>query len=881
MQITKMRLALTLIFSLFISLSALAQTGAYYLAQYNLKDRGLSNYNYNIVQDSRGLIYMANLKGVLVSDGLDWSIIETPYSIFALDVDSLNNLYVGGRREIAVINKTGNISESYQLITTVSQEIFEVKCHNKQVYFLSETVLYIYNTVSKKIHLIEKSSQDLFSSILEIDGNIYISSLQKGIQALQNGILTAATLTLPKGTLSVKSSHKGDQLAITSNGNYFIKKTGTSSYKPFNIKDEDYLEQNTTVNFSWVNSNLLAISTISGGVAFINATTGTVEQYMNYENGLLDNEILALFVSKNNIVWCTTPQGVSIIAPEIPIRNYASYKGLSGNIQVVYEFKKRLFVGTTTGLFELVKKSIFEDVVSYKKIIPTKDVVTDSPPPQKRGLFKRKNKRNTPITPKRPKTSYQKQIQKQLLSQSFEFEKVENIDAKIVQLVDFNGKLLIGSLSGVYQLDEKKVTRIFKEPVVYLYKPKDYNFLMVSTYDKEVKVLKPKSNFQWVTTGLLNGLDDFVEQIEQGKNGSLWLCGADSVYRVVLSNAYSLEDVEVYPIHNPHWERIYANSYQGKTYFLNTSGYYYYEDHAIKKDTTIENKIGLPTQIILSSKDKLWVNTGHFWYGKDEDLNNSLNFISLFEDPKYISELGENKFWVVAGDNQLYKVDGEKIKSITRKFELFLERAQKDSVALPLTTLLGNIDQQSSLSFKFASPDYTNIYQTEYQYRLVGLSSEWSDWGKNNNEIIFPYLPAGIYELEVRARDALGNIKNSDSISFSILAPYWKRPWFYLIELVFFGGLMTISVLINRKKHKFSVLSRLLTFLTLIFIVEFVQTIAEAKFETNQSPVINFFIQVAIALSILPVEGILRKFITKKSESTQETSVKPSVDNDG
>ncbi len=874
-----MRLTLTLILSLFIYLSTLAQEGSYYLAQYNLETRGLSNYNYNIVQDSRGLIYMANLKGVLVSDGLDWSIIETPYSTLALDVDDKDNLYVGGRKEIAVISRTGKLSESYQLITAVSQEIFEIKYHNNQVYFLSETALYIYSTVSKKVHVIKKLSQDLFSSILTIDGNLYVFSLQDGVQTVQDGGLVAANLKLPEGTLRVKSSYKGDHLAILSNGNYFIKKAGSSTYNPFNIKDEGYLEQNTTVNFSWVNANLLAISTINGGVAFINATTGNVEQYMNYENGLLDNEILALFVSKNNIVWCATPQGVSIIAPDIPIRNYASYKGLSGNIQVVYEFKKRLFVGTTTGLFELVKKIVFEDIVSYKKITPTKGVVKGSSPPKKRRLFKRKIKRS--------KTFYQKQIQKQLLSQSFEFKKIENIDAKIVQLVDFNGKLLIGSLSGVYQLDEKKVTRIFEEPVVYLYKPKSYNLLMVSTYDKKVKVLEPKSDLRWVTTGLLDGLNDFVEQIEQGENGSLWLCGADSVYRIVLNNAYSLDDIEVYPIHNPYWERIYANTYQGKTYFLNTSGYYYYENNAIKKDTVIENKIGLPTHMILSSKGKLWVNTDHFWYGR-KNLNSALNFISLFENPKYISELGENKFWVVAGDNQLYKVDEEEIKSISRNFELFLEKAQKDSVALPLTTLLGNISQQSSLSFKFSSPDYTNIYQTKYQYRLVGLSSEWSGWGKKNNEISFPHLPAGAYKLEVRARDALGNIKNSDSISFSILGPYWKQSWFYLIELIFFGGLMTISIVINRKKHKFSVLSRLLTFLTLIFIVEFVQTIAEAKFETNQSPVINFFIQVAIALSILPVESILRKFITKKqaklmpkeSETVQKVSVKSGVDNE-
>ncbi len=558
-----MRLTLTLVFSLLLSFSGLAQTGSYYLAQYDLKDRGLSNYNYDIVQDSRGLVYMANLKGVLVSDGLDWSIIETPYSVFALDFDDNDNLYVGGRKEIAVINKTGNVSESYQLISKVRQEIFEIEYHNNRVYFLSESTLFIYNTTSKKVTVIEKSSKDLFSSLLEIDGDIYVASGEGGVQSLVDGKLVPTTIKFPKNIQRAIHSKSGDQFLISNNGTYFIKKSGGSRYENFNIIDEGYLAQNTPVDISWVNSELLAISTISGGVVFIDASTGKVTQYMNYENGLLDNEVLALFVSKNNIVWCATPQGVSIIAPEIPIRNYASYKGLSGNIQVVYELSKRLFVGTTTGLFELVKKSIFEDVVSYKKITTTEEVVLEPEPKKKKGLFKRKNKRTTPITTTKFKTSYRKQVQKQLLSQSYEFEKIENIDAKIVQLVNFNGKLLIGSLSGVYQLEGKKATRIFEEPVVYMYKPDAFNFLMVSTYTKEVKVLNPTAD-QWVTTGLLDGLDDFVEQIEQGEQGSLWLCGADSVYRIILSNAFTLEDVEVYPINNPYWERTYANPYQGK-----------------------------------------------------------------------------------------------------------------------------------------------------------------------------------------------------------------------------------------------------------------------------------------------------------------------------
>ena len=858
-----------------ISIPGWAQKGSYYLAKQDLSEKGIGNYNFDIAQDSRGLVYMANLQGVLVTDGRDWNLIETPYSVFALAIDDNNNVYVGGRKEIAIVNTGAFREQAYKVLSKVEQEVFKIKYSNNKVYFLTDNALYIYDIKSQQIKNITKPANDEFIDLQENDSKLYVISAQAGTQIVKDDQLELSGLNLPDSTVGFRTSAKGEMLAFTTGGAYFLKKQGASNFQQLNIKDDDYIEENTPVELEWVNDSLIAISTISGGVVFVEPHSGEVQQYMNYDNGLPDNEILSLFVGKSNIVWCATPQGISIIAPQIPFRNFATYKGLSGNIQVVYQMNSRLFVGTTVGLYELVKKTDYDEVVSYKKVTKTAPVESEEPDERKKkGLFNFFNaKKSEQKQVVKPKTYYKKQVEKKINSVEYVYEKIEKIDAKVVQMINYNGKLLIGTLSGIYELEDKKATKIFDQPMVYMYSPAGYSFLMVSTYDREVKVLV-KEPSGWNASGLLDGLNDFVEQIVQGNEKSLWLCGADSVYRIVLNNAQSLNDVEVYAINNPHWERIYSNTYKNKTYFLNTSGYYYYEDLSIKKDTIIAEEIGLPRKMLLSSEGNLWVNTGHFWYGQGRSLENSLNFISLFEDPRYLAEVGGNTYWVVAGDNQLYKIDGRKLKSITRPFKLFLERAQMDSIALPITTKLGKFDQNSSLSFKFAAPDYTNIYQTEFQYRLVGLSDEWSEWSRTNNEIVFPYLPANKYVLEVRARDALGIIQNSESISFSILAPYWKRPWFYLFEVVFFGGLMALSVWINRNSHKFTLLSRLLTFLTLILVVEFVQTIAEAKFETNQSPVINFFIQVVIALSILPVESLLRKFITsqqaKKIEREKE-----------
>jgi hypothetical protein len=64
--------------------------------------------------------------------------------------------------------------------------------------------------------------------------------------------------------------------------------------------------------------------------------------------------------------------------------------------------------------------------------------------------------------------------------------------------------------------------------------------------------------------------------------------------------------------------------------------------------------------------------------------------------------------------------------------------------------------------------------------------------------------------------------------------------------------------------YKYRLVSRLLALLTLITIIELIQALAESKFETETSPVIGFIIQVLMAIMILPVEEILRKYIFKE-----------------
>ena len=67
---------------------------------------------------------------------------------------------------------------------------------------------------------------------------------------------------------------------------------------------------------------------------------------------------------------------------------------------------------------------------------------------------------------------------------------------------------------------------------------------------------------------------------------------------------------------------------------------------------------------------------------------------------------------------------------------------------------------------------------TRYQYRLEGRDSTWSSTTSQNLQR-FTNLPPGHYTFEARGVDAHGMVSDASAeFSFTILSPFWRRPWF-------------------------------------------------------------------------------------------------------
>src|SRR5579862_8675361 len=81
------------------------ETGTYVFQHYSAKQYGASPQNWDIAQDRRGVMYFANLDGLLEFDGNSWRLLRLPGKSFvrSVSVDSSGTVYVGGVGEFGLL----------------------------------------------------------------------------------------------------------------------------------------------------------------------------------------------------------------------------------------------------------------------------------------------------------------------------------------------------------------------------------------------------------------------------------------------------------------------------------------------------------------------------------------------------------------------------------------------------------------------------------------------------------------------------------------------------------------------------------------------------------------------------------------------------------
>lgn len=865
-----------------------AQDGSYFLTHHSPAEHNHENVCFDIAQDKNGIMYFAVKAGILEYDGREWNLIPGAGAVYALNRNDSGELFWVGAKGFG---KIGNNQQGFKEIQYLSDSsvtnVFQTLAIGERVYFLSENKIFLYRGGKSKAEmLVSGSAQSMFTGMFELFGVVYVQTERNSIFKLENDRLVYVNLNFSGNVLFHSRLDDTYLLGTSDNRVYSLGKDLV--VKKLVIEDQPYADANVIINGTWVSTNLLALGTLRGGVMLINPWTGKRDQIIDYSTGLPDNEVFSLIADANENIWVGHEYGFTQISPSLPFRSFSYYSGLEGNMLCAYSHRGNVYVGTSLGLFKLDKDEIYDEVISWVEVPQPSDAAShDAPdetdaeaketaPSKRRGFFNfLKRNRDKPSRAEEEASGSdekdneqskqvrrQKRVDRVLRSSQYVFKPVQGIHAKISHLVEINDKLIAAGLEGVFEVEDVKAQGIMQSPARYVYASDKLSSVIVSTYNDEVWSLS-RNESGWKQRNLINGLGDQIDYIFEGADNEWWLCGLDRVYQLQLS-ADGIQRLETIRLSNPNFEKTVGVQWDKNIFFVNSHGFYKF-DRSQGRLITLDS-LEKPFQYF-PVDGKILYRDQHRWsmFG-DANADNNLQLLNLFQDLRFIT-MDENalNLWMISGSNELLKFYGENIPVIPSRFPIFLKSIQNNAIRIGDFSHI-EIDQASSaVTFEVVQPDFITPRSIEFRYFLEGMHPEWSEWSSANNKINFPYLPPGEYNLRVQARNIFGKISELNALPFEVIPPYWKRWWFYALEFMVFATLVMLSF---RLSTRYRIISRFLSLITIILLIEFIQTVIGSSIISDDTPVIEFLIQFVVAILILPVEGYLRNLMLRSLDSS-------------
>ena len=508
-----------------LSLSCLSQQlGKPIITSYTPdKDYQAGSQNFAAVQDSQGILYLANTSGVLTYDGANWTIIPLSRGAYALSlaIDKNDQIYVAGNAEFGYLkpNHIGQlIYESLTSHLTLSQQqeidnFWSIRIVNDIVYFQTTKALIRYH--QKKVTYLPcqdnisralDNGQTIFVStdgekpLLRLDGNQFVAmphaeKLDQDIRFLRRNADSTLLLISTKQAVNYhpKSKHiaKINDITVADIPNIFHVTEGKNG--------------------------LLGIATRQDGAFFISQDR---QLHLSEETGLRHNKIFSVNYLQNQNAILGTQFGFALLEMGLPITYWGEHDGLKGTPRDIIRFQNNIAVGTDKGFYHFTAK----------------------------GHFK-------------------------------EFLKIETWDVQLLS-PSLGSTLLIGSSGGIYEFDGSNLAQqICKQGRLLAHSTVYPNH--VFTFQKNL-ILLSKTNNKWVSRAIANIPDLISITIDQ--QGDLWLgTWKSGVYQIkapALSKAITgdtLSTADLIHFSAPEkipLDRIVVQTLNGKVVALTDQGMY-------------------------------------------------------------------------------------------------------------------------------------------------------------------------------------------------------------------------------------------------------------------------------------------------------------------
>lgn len=782
----------------------------YYFKHYTAEN-GLSyNTVFNVMQDSRGLMWFATRDGLNRFDGYSFKVYRHQESdpnsigssfIHTIIEDSSSQIWVGTAKGLYIYHPDKETFSKFEFTGNKDvPQIIADRQHN--LWMVADREVCFFNVKTQAFKQFRNIDNSYPTAItINAENQVWIAfndgKLRRYLTVQDKFSSSYNLFSHSKPTVSyyIQTIEKGSDNTIfvgTTNQGVKIFDCKTLSYRDVSINKQD--QTNIFVRkFLEINRDECWIATESG-IYIYNKNTGQsqqLEKKIDNPYSLSDNAVYDLYRDREGGIWAATYFG-GLNYYSKTFSNFKKYfpnasgNSLKGNIvrEICKDKNNNLWIGTEDGGLN------FYDTA-------TKQFTNFSPNSGARSIA------------------------------------YNNIHALFAD----DNKLWIGTFEhglDVMDIPTKKIIKHYyagSSPnhlqsnfILSIIKTKKGNTL-IGTSNGLFSYNEAQDNFKEL---FLNKQAPFIHNLMEDYLGNIWASTLNNgVYKYNPATG-----VSVLYLHNAKTNSISSNavtstfeSADHKIWFATYGGGLSVLDPITKKFSVFNTSNGLPSDLIFKILEdrfhNIWITTSKGLVVKQDKtgqfkiytIANGLLSDQFNYNSGYADRFGNLYFGGIKGMISFNPADFNKISAST---PLFLTGFQIDNKEVKISSkgpLINSIlatdhitlnHKQSSFNINFSALSYAAPEMTEYAYRMLGLDKEWT-YLQTNRTVYFTELTPGDYVFEVKvANQSRLTTPQIRQLHISVLPPWRATWWAYLFYLILIGSAFYFIArfFFNREKER-------------------------------------------------------------------------------
>ncbi|MEZ4935345.1 MAG: hypothetical protein R2788_24825 [Saprospiraceae bacterium] len=327
------------------------------------KEYQAGTQNWQITQDKRGVIYVANNEGLLEFDGNHWRSypIANGTNVRSVELAEDGKIYVGGQGEIGYFsgNEEGiliyhSLNEFFSDPNPKFEDVWDIVISDGAVYFMSGKMIIKWEHEKISIPVIGESylffdriGTNFYLQKANFDFGFYENSLENGFQkisTLSNEITSMLEIS-------------DDTLLITTNKNG-IYQLAEKSLRPWPTPNDEFLRENNIFCSSKLPNGQLVFGTTSAGVVVLDEKRRILQQ-VGREDNLQNNTVLSVFADDIGNLWLGLDNGIGYVKTSSSLTTFFPDGNLEGTCYTAEISRGNLYTGTNTGIYEIPWKPYY------------------------------------------------------------------------------------------------------------------------------------------------------------------------------------------------------------------------------------------------------------------------------------------------------------------------------------------------------------------------------------------------------------------------------------------------------------------------------------------------------------------------------------------